>query len=317
MKRIALLSVLMLLVINACGEDKPRPPLAPAVMAGNPSARLDQCANGPVGGEVQCAGAAWVNGNVNEQKAHYQEGNSVPYRLVMSDIPTSGSNTVTIEWDVTKNGKHALDYLTRFDQTETTADPCSGVSGCSLSGPKSTFSIPPDANVTNGFNGIDDPPTGPTGGDDIAQLAGVFTLFNGTITAVSASTGRSCITPSCSTNCCGRASCRWLRPDRCRRLRIASAICRRAWPLPLPLQGTGVGSTGAAATSGSSASSEVWQRRQRLLLVRNWTSKQRSHLTTSRESTGARVVAIQVVREARAGISATWTGRDRPRPGCR
>jgi hypothetical protein len=39
-----------------------------------------------------------------------------------------------------------------------------------------------------------------------------------------------------------------------------------------------------------------------LVLVRNCTSRHRSHLTTSRESTGARVVAIRIFEDARAGI---------------
>src|SRR5579872_1631594 len=54
------------------------------------------------------------------------------------------------------------------------------------------------------------------------------------------------------------------------------------------------GGAGAATTSGSSSSNDPWQRRQRLLIVRNWTSRQRSQRITSLESTGARFVAIQV-----------------------
>jgi hypothetical protein len=59
---------------------------------------------------------------------------------------------------------------------------------------------------------------------------------------------------------------------------------------------------GAGSGSGSS-SNAVRHLRQAPLVVRNWTNKQRSHLTTSRESTGARVVAIQVVEDARAGTN--------------
>src|ERR1700742_569340 len=46
--------------------------------------------------------------------------------------------------------------------------------------------------------------------------------------------------------------------------------------------------------SGSSSSKEVRHRRHKLLTVLNWTRWQWSHLTTSRESTGARVVAMRV-----------------------
>src|SRR5437879_11330695 len=55
--------------------------------------------------------------------------------------------------------------------------------------------------------------------------------------------------------------------------------------------GTSCGA-GACTISGSSSSNDEWHRRQRLLDVRNWTRRQRSYRTTSRESTGARVVAI-------------------------
>src|SRR3984885_733758 len=57
------------------------------------------------------------------------------------------------------------------------------------------------------------------------------------------------------------------------------------------------------AISASFSSNDRWQRRQRLLDVRNCTKKQRSHRTTSRESTGAKVVAIQVLRVPERGYS--------------
>ena len=80
-----------------------------------------------------------------------------------------------------KSGKHALDYLTGFDRTETLAmgnNPCSGVAGCSL-GTFTTFPIPTDPKVTAGFDQI------PGNGDDITQIPGNFILFGGTITGVS------------------------------------------------------------------------------------------------------------------------------------
>src|SRR5690348_4266855 len=87
-----------------------------------------------------------------------------------------------------------------------------------------------------------------------------------------------------------RASCRWLRPLRWRKERIEEASCK--WPGKwLRAGGAMVGWT-AAMISSSSSSKLTWQRRQRLFEVRNWTNLQWSHLTTSRESTGARVVAM-------------------------
>ena len=77
------------------------------------------------------------------------------------------------------NGKHALDYLTDYDRTETIGNnPCSGVAGCTLAS-ETTFPIPVDPRVTNGQNQV------PGGGDDIVQIPGSFSMFGGNITAVS------------------------------------------------------------------------------------------------------------------------------------
>src|SRR5262249_48084999 len=140
------------------------------------AANLDQCANGGVGNPpVPCTGSAWQNGNLNENQAHYLEGDSVPYRLrfaALATVPPPSSaptpHTVTISWDTTQTGRHALDYLTTFDRTEGTADPCSGVADCVPAG-ASTFPIPVDPNVAAGPDGIQGTP------DDIAQIPGVFT----------------------------------------------------------------------------------------------------------------------------------------------
>src|SRR3989304_7364600 len=133
---------------------------APAYAA-NPSASLSQWGNeAPVG---------WQNGNLNGQQADYFEGDSVPYRLKFLNLSVGSSYWVTIEWDTTKgnaqdtDGKHALDYLTSFNETETT-DPCSGVSGC---GSPDTEAIPADPNSS------------------VTQVPGNFTLYNGTVTGLS------------------------------------------------------------------------------------------------------------------------------------
>ena len=151
-----------------------------AINIPNPAGDLDQCANGGVGDPpIQCTGSAWQNGNLNGNQAHYREDDSVPYRIRLSNIATSGTHTLVIEWDTTQSGKHAIDYLTSFDRTETTAAPCSGVAGC---GSPTTFSIPVDPNVTKGQDGI------LGNSDDIVQAPGNFTCFNCTITSASAYT---------------------------------------------------------------------------------------------------------------------------------
>ena len=142
-----------------------------SVLAANPSANIDQCANGqtPSPSNNGCNGTAgtdWVNGNVNEAKAVYFEGDTVPYRLRFDNLSLT-SHTVTIEWDTTKSGKHALDYITTFNQSVLDANPCLGVSGC---GAPTTFPIPADPQVT---------------GAGVTPIAGNFTMYGGTITAVS------------------------------------------------------------------------------------------------------------------------------------
>jgi Big-like domain-containing protein len=135
----------------------------------NSAADLDQCRNGPMSAPVVCTGGAWVNGNANATQAHYLEDDSIVYRMRFDNLALT-SHTVTIEWDTTQNGKHALDYLTTYNRTEVGAAPCSGVAGC---GGATTFPIPVDPFVA---------------AEGVSQIPGVFTMFNGTITGVSAYT---------------------------------------------------------------------------------------------------------------------------------
>jgi len=139
---------------------------------GNPSATLDQCANDPFPSPSTdgCSASAsdWVNGNLGASKSSYFEGDSIPYRMLFDNLSTSGTHTVTIEWDTTKGGTHAIDYITTWNRTVATADPCLGVTGCSS---PSTFAIPADSQVT---------------GYPVTPVPGNFTLFGGTITNVSA-----------------------------------------------------------------------------------------------------------------------------------
>jgi uncharacterized repeat protein (TIGR01451 family) len=145
--------------------------MAPAATAANPSANLDQCANDPAPSlptnGCDTNANQWVNGNLGASKSFYREGDSIPYRLTFGSLSLA-SHTVTIEWDTTKAGKHALDYLTSVNQSVTTANPCLGVSGC---GSFTTFPIPADPQVT---------------GAGVTPIAGTFRLYGGTITAVSA-----------------------------------------------------------------------------------------------------------------------------------
>ena len=150
---------------------------AAASGAGNPSANLDQCANGPAPSShsdgCNVDASDWVNGNLGASKANYLEGDSIPYRMTFDNLSLT-SHTVTIEWDTTKSGKHAIDYLTSYNQSVLNANPCLGITmvgGCSPLLPSSTSAIPADPQVTAG---------------GVTPIAGNFTLFGGTITGVSA-----------------------------------------------------------------------------------------------------------------------------------
>jgi hypothetical protein len=153
---------------------------------GNASANLDQCANGPVGAPRPCRddAAAWQNGNVNSDNAHWYEGDSIPYRLRFSNIDPTKSHTVTIEWDTTKGGKHALDYLTSYDRSYESAetitwDPCGSCGGL-LQAP--AFPIATDPLwVTQ--TGLSADATSPS---TTGRWDGVFTMFGGRVIGVSA-----------------------------------------------------------------------------------------------------------------------------------
>src|SRR5262249_5589280 len=97
--------------------------------------------------------------------AHYLEGHFLPYRMVMTGL-TAGTHTLVIQWDTTKGGKHALDYLGTYNASVgLAANPCAGVTGCAA---PSTMTIPKDPNITK-----------------FTQMPGVMTAFGGTITGFS------------------------------------------------------------------------------------------------------------------------------------
>jgi len=138
---------------------------------------LMQCANGGRGTpELPCAGSNWQFGNLGRNNSQWVEGEYVPYRaLITALVVGSTNNTITITYGTTKSGKHAIDYLGTWDQSTLPpdgpggADACVNVSPCSL---PSTFQIPLDPTLTAANPGIQ-----PVGEN--------FTIWNGTITAVS------------------------------------------------------------------------------------------------------------------------------------
>src|SRR3954470_13348214 len=94
-------------------------PTTPSAFAANPSADIDQCGNGPASAPEGCTATGnWIHGDLTGTKAHYLEGDSVPFRFKFDNLDTSTSHTITFQWDTTKGGKHAYDYVTTSSATE-------------------------------------------------------------------------------------------------------------------------------------------------------------------------------------------------------
>lgn len=126
-------------------------------------ATLRQYANDPP--------VSWDAGNLGASKSTYYEGDTIPYRLDLAGI-TEGTHSVTVEWDTTKAGYHAIDYITTYNITES-PDPCLGLSATICAQPISTYPIPDDPQVIAA---------------SVTTIPGVFTLYGGTITGTSAYT---------------------------------------------------------------------------------------------------------------------------------
>ena len=153
----------------------------------NPAADLDQLRNGKASNPVDPG--KWANGNLNPQQSHYIEGYSVPYRVVMTDLPTGTPITITIGFDIKKNGKHAQDYLTTytyidepphseiFGHAPETIGPLDGVTG--VSSTTTTYPIPAPSSTNSPVSGQ---PT--TSFNSLNPSDRVMTLMGGTITNV-------------------------------------------------------------------------------------------------------------------------------------
>ena len=150
------------------------------------AANLDQGANGKASAPVSPVG--WQNGNLNENGAHYMEGYSIPYRVIMTDLPTGSSNPITIEigWDIKSSGANAIDFITYYRRLEPHAgfghpaelvQPLDGVTG--VSSTVTTFAIPAPSSAGSPVAGQ---PTAEFNSLPAAEK--VMTLFGGTITGM-------------------------------------------------------------------------------------------------------------------------------------
>jgi hypothetical protein len=89
------------------------------VVGANPAADIDQCRNGGLATPqtfVQCTLSAWVNGNAGAQNSHYREGESISYRVKLSNLKAGDQVSLIIGYDVIHGGNYAIDYLTSNDR---------------------------------------------------------------------------------------------------------------------------------------------------------------------------------------------------------
>jgi hypothetical protein len=148
-----------------------------------PAVSLEQCSNLATTCDTTHS-ANWQTGNLGISNSDYAEGDSVPYRSIASNLTVGQTYKLHIEWDTTQSGKHALDYLTSYNRTESTANPCAGVT---CSGGANTLSIPIDPHVS---------------GAGVTQVSGQsFTAFGATFPVNGAMVSNS------GGNLCGSSTC--------------------------------------------------------------------------------------------------------------
>jgi hypothetical protein len=182
--RFFLLAVGILTLLVSGWSMLAAPPSSPAI-------NLDQASNGGIG-KTPITPVGWENGNQNGQKAHYNEGESIPYRARVTGLTAGQTYRATFGYDITHSGKHAIDYVTGNQRIAEMVKPCQI---------ESTVAINPSvagASNTSGTGSIIPAPTGdPAAGIQLKDIANgsynnVVTLegtqrvfiFNGEISAV-------------------------------------------------------------------------------------------------------------------------------------
>ena len=87
--------------------------------------KFEQGQNGGVG-RPAISPINWETGNSHEGNSHYTEGQSVPYRVSISNL-APGPHTLIIEWDYRRDGKTAIDYATDYQLIAETVNPLCGL----------------------------------------------------------------------------------------------------------------------------------------------------------------------------------------------
>ena len=101
--------------------------------------KFEQGQNGGVG-RPPVSPINWAAGNSNNGNSHYIEGQSIPYRVSITNV-APGSHSLIIEWDFRKDAKTAIDFVTDYQRISETVNPLQGLSG--NYGQPSYFIVPP------------------------------------------------------------------------------------------------------------------------------------------------------------------------------
>jgi Prealbumin-like fold domain len=141
----------------------------------NPAASLEQCRNGSADSPRDCntgspnpdasGSTGWANGNAGPENAHFMEGYSIPYRAILTNLPTDGTViTLVMEYDLTASSLNggtsvkALDFLTDYDRlqphlgfghVQEAINPTNGVSGIAAGSDTEPIPQPTDTGSIN------------------------------------------------------------------------------------------------------------------------------------------------------------------------
>jgi len=177
---------LALVIAGAAIADSARGDAPRIEAAGSLNVNLDQCANGaPPFADRHCD---WQNGNLNGGNSRYQEADVVPFRYEISALPaTPGQHTFHLQYDFSKGGIKAYDFLARYNATQTGADVCSGSatapSSCPFAGtppaqPSQCYPFPSD--------GFAAPTLTVSGAEAASAVSRCLGIYGGSITSIGA-----------------------------------------------------------------------------------------------------------------------------------
>ena len=81
---------------------------------------LSQCADG----SPHAVTCSWQFGDLNGSNSSYGEGDVIPFRWELSGMAAGSTHTFHLNYDFSKGGPKAYDFLTSYNVTETGADVC-------------------------------------------------------------------------------------------------------------------------------------------------------------------------------------------------